>query len=371
MPALVLPALAVALVAMLAVIAFFGAETFGHIVAHLIPGNIPIVGDRIRNAVDGFAQRSVTALKAYVAVKIAPFADLVKFPAAALRVHLSTILDTLTGLGHNQAAIIRAVIPAEINKVALRLLADIARTDAYIKTSEAALAGELRADIARTDAYIRTSEAALAGELRGEVAHLAGYVDSRVTDVARALRGDIARTDAALTAAAAGLLDQLHGAESTLAGLIGQAAAGAVRAAEGAVTADVLGPWGLAWPDISGAVTGLEGVIADDLPQLGALIRSLPRELPADLAGTVGITAALSTVLLRYLRDCGVPNCRNLGKFGRDLQELLRVVEGGSLLGLVAAAARDPAGTGRAVVDVLGPVVSEAAGQARAMVASA
>jgi hypothetical protein len=101
-----------------------------------------------------------------------------------------------------------------------------------------------------------------------------------------------------------------------------------------------------------GAVDAAEGALTDVV----AGVRAIAGANVTDLAGVGALAGATALTLTRFLRECGIPNCRNLGKVGRDLQGLFAFAEDGALLGLLAAMITDPAGTATEVENVLGPV---------------
>jgi len=70
------------------------------------------------------------------------------------------------------------------------------------------------------------------------------------------------------------------------------------------------------------------------------------------------------------MRECGVPNCRNLSSLGRELHQLLDDLAGGALLALFAALISDPQGTAHWLTDNVGGVVEDAVTGARDLLAS-
>lgn len=118
-------------------------------------------------------------------------------------------------------------------------------------------------------------------------------------------------------------------------------------------------------PDIIVDVGKLVDVIGTDLPAIGAAARAIPRAIPGDLTGTLALVGALSVPMLRYLEQCGIPNCRNLAQYGRELRDLLNVLEDGSLIALLAMLCTDPEGAARFVTSELSGIIDEAVGAAR------
>src|SRR6266702_2344491 len=87
------------------------------------------------------------------------------------------------------------------------------------------------------------------------------------------------------------------------------------------------------WVKITDDVAALEGVIATDLPDIAALARAIPRAIPRELADVIAGGLAVDALAIRYLRECGIPNCKNLHGFGKDLQGLFKLAEGAAFLG--------------------------------------
>lgn len=120
-----------------------------------------------------------------------------------------------------------------------------------------------------------------------------------------------------------------------------------------------------AWPGIIDDVDALAGVIATDLPDIGAAVQAIPRAIPADLAGALTAVGAISIPMLRYMARCGVPNCRNLSQLGRDLSELGDAIAAGAFLALLVGLAADPIGTAHWLNDNVGGIASDAVDGAR------
>ncbi len=101
------------------------------------------------------------------------------------------------------------------------------------------------------------------------------------------------------------------------------------------------------------------GVAATDFPDITAWLKGISTTAATDIAGVTALSVATAGTLARYLERCGMPNCRNLSKIGRDLQDLFALIEGGSFLALIAYMISDPEGAAREAQSVLGPVVDD------------
>lgn len=124
-------------------------------------------------------------------------------------------------------------------------------------------------------------------------------------------------------------------------------------------------------PDYAGVQADLEAATAAagaGMPGLVALIRQVPTTAPTTLPGAEAATAKLSRVMTRALADCVIPNCRNLSKVGRDLQDIFAAVEGVALLGFIAAAVHDPQGTASEAVSILTGPMNAAVGGLRTLI---
>lgn len=112
----------------------------------------------------------------------------------------------------------------------------------------------------------------------------------------------------------------------------------------------------------------LLGAIATDFPDIRAALGKIDLSKVGELAGVLSITGAISLAMTRYLRECGIPNCRNLGSYGRYLQDLLALVGAGSLFAALAELVQDPEGAARATVDALDDVLDAGVGVVRDLI---
>src|SRR6266702_3467070 len=113
------------------------------------------------------------------------------------------------------------------------------------------------------------------------------------------------------------------------------------------------------WVKITDEVAALEGVIATDLPDIAALARAIPRAIPRELADVIAGGLAVDALAIRYLRECGIPNCKNLHGFGKDLQGLFKLAEGAAFLGFLAYIITDPDGATRETEQVAGAILTD------------
>lgn len=201
--------------------------------------------------------------------------------------------------------------------------AAITTAETFTKTYTHALTASLQASIDAVRATV-TSELAVAER----------YADTAVADLSRAVQDSI-----------------------------GTAVAGVITV----VDVDSIAGLASAWPGLIDDVDALAGVIATDLPDIGAAVRAIPRAIPTDLAAALTAVGAISIPMLRYMARCGVPNCRNLSQLGRDLSELAGAIEAGAFLALLVGLAADPIGTAHWLSDNVGGLASDAVHDARSL----
>jgi len=109
-----------------------------------------------------------------------------------------------------------------------------------------------------------------------------------------------------------------------------------------AINADVIQPTRAAWPQIVAELTAAGVAAGPDLAGLRNLISAVPTTAPSTLAGAAADPLAVTRVLTKALTDCTVPNCRNLGKYGRDLAGLGTLLGAAGLLAFLVYAVEHP-----------------------------
>jgi len=153
---------------------------------------------------------------------------------------------------------------------------------------------------------------------------------------------------------------QLISLEQRLTALITQYVAAAEKDALNIVDVEATSALTAVWPglisDVDGIIDAIPGELSDVLDDL----RAIPRTVPIGLVDALAGVGALSVPLLRYLKECGVPMCRDLHGLSDILGGLLDAGTDAALLALIIEAVRDPHGASRDLQDVAGPVVRDA-----------
>jgi hypothetical protein len=387
----VVPELAALLIALMALLLLAAWYLFGKALSHIFPSSIGVGGFSIhpRSWVESGVNALGKAIRWIVGDVIRPMIHLLVACWNAMLHWGATITsyaleaaDWIDWAAHhgipNLAARLEhyaAAKAAHALAAALARLADARaylhglirelRADAYgwVRAARAAAAAQLAHVAARLGDRIHTLRVDAYGWVEGArhyAAHLVTVAESSLmTEIGKVralVRSEITVVEGYTDTAVADAIKALRHETSV-----------AVSAAITLVDVDAIRPLAAAWPGVIGVVEELEGVIATDLPDIGAAIRAIPRVVPGDLADALAIVGAISIPMLRYMTRCGIPNCRNLSQLGRELAELGDAITAGAFLGLMIALASDPIGTAHFLHDDVGGFVTGAVGEARTL----
>lgn len=255
-----------------------------------------------------------------------------------------------------------AATAAQVRSYAAGLVDDLRTLLSAVETN---LANAITAGDAAVVALMSRVQVNLANLIGAGVAGARAYALALVTDLHGVLsRVQVDLTDRIAAATDSAATDLAH-AVTTVERDIVTAADAATAGAVGIISTDIEHAAATVWADLDAAVTGAAGVAAGDFPDVMAWIKSIPLTAVTDIAGVTALSTATAGALTRYLEECGMPNCRNLSKIGRDLQGLFDLLEGGAFLALLAAMIADPKGMAAEVNNVLGPVADGIANGAR------
>lgn len=243
------------------------------------------------------------------------------------------------------AAAAHAYTAAWVGNLQHTIAAAVAAEHAWTASWVDRLRGTAAADLAAAEAYARSTAATISGTLARDIANVDGKV---------------AATAAALSATVAADVVQLEGR-------ITAAASAATAAALGVISTDIEHVIARELADITGAIGAAEGVAAGDFADVLDWIKGIDISKVTDIAGVTALTIGITGALTRYLEKCGMPNCRNLSRFGRDLQALFRFVDDAALLALFIDLAVRPESAAREFVAVAATPIEDTIGAARSL----
>lgn len=384
-----IPGIALACAAIFAVIILWATGAFAKAVAGLIPKDVPIIG-RLHNLILAIGAIAIGALQWIMADIIGPAFAFIAKPVLAIVQFLESVQQFTRSMASSWLWLLNSALPAIIAKLEKYAHALVTALRAYVVklyhaaekyahtlvTAARAYALSLYHDAVKyahdlVHAARAYAHDIVAAEIAARTAAVA-VVHTYAHDLYRAVEKDLGLTRKALEAEIASITSiSLPDISKAIAVGVQQAedyANTAVVGAIGALTTDVVTPVAQSIDGLIDDVGKLAGVIGTDLPDIRALVDEIPLSLPLSIAGVTGLSLALSRVAIKYMERCGVPNCRNLSKIGRDLQELFGAIEGAAFLGLVGYMVADPDGAAREAEQVLGSVAGDLVGAARNLI---
>lgn len=380
MPALALAPLFVWVVALVALLLLAASGLLAKFITNLIPDwHIPGLGN-IRSAVAGAVDSALQAIESTIQAAIGPVEAWLRAPFHALQ-HL--IDATITALESAFSAVARVWHAAgELFKYAttyahslfwtLRvLLGDAIRylglyahtlynlaihyTGVLFKYATTyahelvwqvrVLLGDAISTLARYAHELFTLAVTYAGKLFD-------YATTYAHGLFKVAEADAARLFAAVRADALNWARAAQRAAEVF-------ASAAVADAGRIIATDITVPVEQAWVAIRDDVAAIEQILGADLPDVRAIVRRLDIARVGDIATAAGALAAVDVLVLRYLRDCGIPGCKSLHGLINDLPKLFALVEGAAFLAFLVDMCHDPAGTATEVETVAGGIITD------------
>lgn len=126
------------------------------------------------------------------------------------------------------------------------------------------------------------------------------------------------------------------------------------RALAGA-TAIAMAP---AWPTVLEAIDSISLALPESVAAVLQRIGAIPRSIPRDLALEIGAVAAVGSIAIDWVARCGLSLCRNTKDFGDELAALGDALLIAELIEMIVEARRDPHGAaGDAVSELTGPLM--------------
>lgn len=387
-----IPVAATVIIALMALLLLYGLREFGKALASIFPSSINLLVASIhpRAWIEGGVDALAAGITWIVGDVIRPMINLVLGP-------IVSIINFVEALAYHaeQAAsavwwIVNDGIPqavSRLNSLAWRLYEDgkafAAAGTRYVDSLAWRLYETARGLVAATAAQLSGAihyyyNGAIR-EIRSVDANLSDaihyYYKAAVADAAALVRtaeADLTREIAQASGTAAGAVSTAEAyTKAAVAGALvtaGTQAATTAEATVGALVTDVDNTLAPAVTGVIDDVGSLVGVLGTDFPDVSSVLRELDLSKVGSLAGGLLGALSITRALTRLAEDCTVPNCRNLSKYGRDLQALLGVVEGAAFLGLITDMVRNPEPTAVAIEGALGSVARDTAAGVRDLI---
>lgn len=379
MPVVAIPALVAVVAAIVALLVLYGIAYITKAVGNLMPDwNIPGYS-ALRRWVLAAASITLDATRNAMTSALAPVGKLIEYPFLVIQNLTDAVVRNIARALSTLHWVVNTYVPHLVGNLRTALLDRLGNLRAWAVGALAAtyhhaitwahdhisaLSARVDADVARIAGRIdgiasrvanlaaRIGTAAAAAEAAA-IAKARAYTDQRV----KAMAGDVADVAGAVKA---GVTTAEHYADRAVRAGVSTAETYATRAAQAAaagVATSAVTAAAAAWPTITDEADKVAGVLGADLPGIGAAVRAIPRVVPTDMADVIAGVTAIAVPALRYLERCGIPNCRNLSAFGRDLQDVLSLIGDGLALAALAELVTDPAAAAAAVrADLVAPV---------------
>lgn len=385
-----LPALAEVAIALLLVALLFAWAYFAQAVAQLIPTGIPYIGSWLRNQVVALADAAYTAQRAVWDHAVTPVVNFIISPITALRNNWAALNNFaastwvhLYGLATVTLPNVLAYAVAVAESVLAQARIEITQTAAALYQNIADTATNVLNDAAAADQVVRDYATSLVNAARADAAAALLQLANSATQLYNQSIQYALQLAQAATAYADGLFQQVIDYATTAIDTLRADLDADITAVEqyaqdialttatavvGVLTTDIDTAVAAVWPDVVAGATAVEGVLGLDLPDILTGLKGIDFTKPLTAAGSAAAALAISVPILKYMEECGIPNCKNLGGFGNDLSALSALVDSTFLISLLAEAATDPAGAAADIESTLGGIVNGALGTFRSMI---
>lgn len=386
---IVVPGIALAAGAILALIILWATGTFAKAVAGLIPAHGFVVG-KLHNLVLAIGAVATAALQWIMADIIGPAFAFIAKPVFAIVQFIEAVQQLGRTMAHSWLWLLNSALPSIISKLERFAISKVTALKTYVLGR----IKDLEKYVLSRIAAARTYALALYHKAVHDLTHLVSLARAyahglwHAEQVARVAAVAAARVYAhdlynvahkEIGLATKTLENEIKAITSVSLPDIDKAIAVSLGQAEDFATAAVSTALGVLATDVESAVAAvfdgliidvgaLQDVIATDLPDIRALVDAIPTSLPVSIAGDLALSIAVSRVAIRYMEKCGIPNCRNLSKVGRDLQQLFGAIEGAGFLALIGYMVSDPDGAAHEAADVLGGIAGGLVDAARELI---
>lgn len=385
MPVVIVPALAGIAIALIALIVLYGFAYLVRALAHVLPViNLGVYHVDLPALVQALADAALKVIEAGFDAVLRPVGQFLLAPIEVFFNIIHALYSGIASLVVTAEWVITSFIPRELSHLGAELVADIDDVIGLVKTKFAQVLTIVARDLAAAEAYALARVDALAQLVSRDLTAVERAVDAVTVDLAKTVAADVAKAEAAATALVSALgrtvaadlvkAEQFATASvTTLGKVLASDVAGLSTRIESAVETTAAATIGIISTDIdqaakaseaalAGGISGVIDIAAGGFGDITQWLGQIDLTKSLDIAGVTTIAVATAGALTKYLEDCGIPNCRNLSQFGRDLAALLGFAEDAAFLAFLIALASDPQGTADDVVtvfdDIADPVIS-------------
>ncbi len=369
-----IPGVAPALGALLAILLLYGLYRVRDVFAHFVP-DVTILGHNLRSLFVGAATDAIDVVRSLLDRFTRP---IVIFFRAVGAFGFLILGGIVSGVVLSAAAIqhtVLHIIPAKLAELRDWARALVARAVhdlvGWVNVIRSNLWDGIHAARHLARALVSAAEARLLQTVNVMRAGVWAGIHAAEDAARQMVAGLAAQVAHELTALRAWTVQRILGVEHDLNLAVRAVEADIARAEAAAVhtvEVDLVRPLEATWDGVAADVSALEATIATDFGDIGALLRSLDLSKLVDLLGVSGLSLVMSRILARYLRECGIPTCRNTAGWAKELQDLLGLIGDAGLLGLFTSMILEPQATAHTVDELLGALARPFVGEIRQLV---
>lgn len=388
MPVLLIPGLEALAGALMGFLGWLGGKVIGKLIGTMV-GSITGSFGPVKAITSSIIDDAIDGLASFFDSYLAPMITFVMTPVTWVRSVFAAVTSLGSSTYHGFFNIMTSVLPGAIanaegfaakgvlaaeayadKKVAgfaATLTADVAHVEDYAHNLFSAVSADVVADLGKAEDFTRAMVGSVLATVASDLSKAESYALSTATGLFRTAESDIVGLGTKVAAEVAGLGKTLAGDVLDLEKQIVAAESAAVAGVLGAISTDVEKVVGKSEAAVAAAVAGVIDVAGDGFADILDWIKDIDLTKITDIAGVTALSVTIAGALSQYLRECGMPNCRNLSSLGRDLQALLGLVDDAAMLALFVELASNPEGGAHLVMNIFGPIADGATSAAKSL----
>lgn len=354
---------------------------WGTVITQTMNFDLPVIGNVIGNAVATVFNGAYALIIYFLDGLITPVAQLILGPIAAVENGFASLQSALPNVYNTLYGIITVRGPQWvqdalgpsfqfIQTVFNQAMAGIADVRSYAATGFAdltsytvnavtSLTSTISNDIAAIDSYTVNAVGVLEHDVAASLVAATAYADEGVRQAEDFTRSAFTSATGYATSLATQLSNDIAATLNAAEGYAQTTATAAVGVLTTDIDQSITASLAGIWTDVDKAVTDVIGVIGTGDAAVRDALGRIDWSIPANVAAVASLAGVTSLTLMRYLRDCGVPNCQNLSTFGQELQSVIGLVDGGLLIAFLVELIHSPTQAAGLFADTVGDVISD------------
>lgn len=379
-----MPVVAVFAVALVALLILLASAYLVEWTSNLVPNwHIPGLGN-IRSTYKSLANGALAAVLNLMDDAVHALAVCITTPMGWVINWLTNIIEFCEATANAVKWLVTTEIPATSRAIQAWVNGLITATKAYavayvLQTSRSIQSwatGITAAALTDAKAYTLDTSRAIQSWVNGLVAQAVATaeaftlaqsraIQAWVTGLIGGVQNDAAAASAAAAAAASAASKALSAATGATNAAVTDVAALAAKVpsiVEGLVDVPVAAAIDAVWGDLTDAVDGAIDVAGDLDTDITDALKDVTKAVPTDLVGVLAGVTSISIAATRFMRDCGIPNCKNLSGLGNFLEDLLDGASLAAMLAMLLEIVHDPEQAAQDAVNDLSGLLGDAQG---------